>query len=145
MQAYNLCKFDPLVCNELGVLCYMKKDYDSAVAWLRRALEILSVARLTAVWQPTLVNLAHSYRKQQNYDLAIESYNQALGLKPYDHGTFTALGFTYHLQSKLELAIENYHKALGFKPDDATTTELLKDALEMHCIHCSDNDDPGLM
>lgn len=76
MQANSICSLDPLVCNELGVLFYQERDYESAVAWLRRALDLLTADRISPSWQPTVVNLGHVYRKQGLFDDAVRTYLQ---------------------------------------------------------------------
>lgn len=145
VQASEICKLDPLICNELGVLYYQKRDYETAAAWLRRAIDLLTVDRMAVSWQPVLVNLGHTFRKLELFDDAIATYNRALGLAPHDATTFSALAFTHHLMGDLMVAIETYHKALAYKADCSVTQDLLKDALREHCLHCCQNDDPGLM
>jgi anaphase-promoting complex subunit 6 len=108
-------------------------------------MDLLSLDRVSSSWQPTVVNLGHAYRKLEQYDRAVAAYQQALGLMPYDAGTFSALGFTYHLMGQLTKAIETYQKALGFRADCTLTQGLLKEALAEHCQFCSQHDDPGLM
>ena len=51
-----------------------------------------------AAWEPTVVNLAHTLRKQRRYDEARVAYERALGLAPGQPGTLAALGYTHHLQ-----------------------------------------------
>ena len=145
MQANSICKQDPLVCNELGVLFYHKKEYRQSLAWLRRALDILTIDRVSASWAPTIVNLGHVYRKLAMFDDAVETYGKALGLMPNDPCTLSALGFTHHMTGRLNQAIEMYHKAPAFKADCGFTTTLLATALKEHCEFCCQNDDPGLM
>ena len=48
MNALELCPTDPLVCNELGVFAYRSGDYSKAVAWLRRAQDLVPGGRPTA-------------------------------------------------------------------------------------------------
>ncbi|CAD7705302.1 unnamed protein product [Ostreobium quekettii] len=48
MNALDLCPTDPLVCNELGVFAYRSGDYSEAVAWLRRAQDLVPGGRATA-------------------------------------------------------------------------------------------------
>jgi anaphase-promoting complex subunit 6 len=145
VQASEICKLDPLICNELGVLYFSKRDYKVAAAWLRRAAALLTVDRMSPTWQPVLANLGHAHRKLGEYDEAITAFTRALGLAPHDAGTFAALALTHHLRGDLGTAIETYHRSLAFRPDCAVTQELLRDALQEHCTHCCLHDDPGLM
>ena len=100
MQASEICKLDPLICNELGVLYHAKGKHELAAAWLRRAASLLTVDRMTASWQPVLVNLGHALRKLEAFDEAVDTFSRALGLAPHDAGTFGALAYTYHLQAR---------------------------------------------
>lgn len=62
--AYNMCKTDPLLLNELGVVCFHKQHLQNAVEWFNRAL---AAARATgskeSAWVSTHANLGHAYRK----------------------------------------------------------------------------------
>lgn len=62
--AYNMCKQDPLLLNELGVVCFHKQHLQDAIKWFNRALE---VSRLTGseetAWIATHANLGHANRK----------------------------------------------------------------------------------
>lgn len=62
--AYSMCKFDPLLLNEVGVVCFHKQHLQTAVDWFLKTLE---VARLTgskeSAWSATHANLGHAYRK----------------------------------------------------------------------------------
>ncbi len=61
-----------------------------------------------------VVNVAHAYRKMNDFDNSIEWYERALSLAPKCASTHTALGFTYQLkgnfQTNMGEAIECYHK-----------------------------------
>lgn len=145
VQASSICKLDPLICNELGVLCYQKRDFRAAVAHLRRALALLALDRMSSTWQPVLSNLGHAYRKLARYDDAVAAFHQALGHAPGDAATLSALGLTHHLRGALTAAIATYHKALAFRADCGLTQDLLQTALSEHCALCCQTDDPGLM
>ena len=54
-----------------------------------------------AAWEPTVVNLGHTLRKQRHYGEARGAYERALGLAPGQPGTLAALGYTHHLQATL--------------------------------------------
>lgn len=145
MQASGICKLDPMICNELGVLYFNKRNFSAAATWLQRARTLLSSERVTASCQPVLSNLGHALRKLDRCDEAIEAYDAALGLVPCDAATLTALAFTHHLAGDLTKAIETYHTALAYRADCSLSQELLQQALHEHCRHCCQNDDPGLM
>ncbi|KAK9286485.1 hypothetical protein L1049_014883 [Liquidambar formosana] len=62
MQAKSICPSDPLVYNELGVVAYHMKEYQKAVLWFEKTLAHIP-SSLGEMWEPTVVNLAHAYRK----------------------------------------------------------------------------------
>ena len=125
-QARQVCSSDPLIFNEIGVVCYNEGKYESAIEAFRHAME-LSTDNMEAV----LVNLGHSYRKMQKFSEALECYQRALVLDPRNASTLVALGFTNHLQGNLDTAIEIYHKALSMKPNYSFASEMLSRALKM--------------
>ena len=135
-RALDLCPSDFLVHNELGALAYYDGDHVAATSHLERAISLIPQPYV-ARWEAILVNLAHSYRKLNNFDEAINWYEQALRLAPKSASIYTALGFTYQLkgnfQSRMEKAIECYHKALSLKPNDTFAQEMLTLALIDQC------------
>ncbi|KAH9779061.1 Anaphase-promoting complex subunit 6 [Citrus sinensis] len=84
---------------------------------------------LSEMWEPTVVNLAHAYRKLKIYHEAISCYERALTLLNRSLSTYAGLAYTYHLQDNFSAAITYYHKALWLKPDDQFCTEMLSLAL----------------
>ncbi|XP_010486605.1 PREDICTED: anaphase-promoting complex subunit 6-like isoform X2 [Camelina sativa] len=132
MQAKAICPSDPLVYNELGVVAYHMKEYGEAVRWFELTLSHIPSA-LTETWEPTVVNLAHAYRKQRKDHEAISYYEKALTLSTKSLSTYSGLAYTYHLQGKFSAAISYYHKALWLKPDDQFCTEMLNVALMDEC------------
>jgi anaphase-promoting complex subunit 6 len=135
-KSRGICPGDPLVHNELGVLAYRNKEYGRAVTHLRDAVA-LAPRPLTDEWEASVVNVAHAYRKMNDFDAAIEWYERALSLAPRCAGTHTALGFTHQLkgnfQTNMSEAIECYHRALSLRPDDSFAQEMLTLALIDQC------------
>ncbi|KAK3424501.1 hypothetical protein EUGRSUZ_F01248 [Eucalyptus grandis] len=132
MQAKTICPSDPLVYNELGVVSYHMKEYNKAVRWFEKTLAHIS-SSLSEMWEPTVVNLAHSYRKLKMYNEAILNYEKALALSTRSVCTYAGIAYTYHLQDNFTAAITYYHKALRLKPDDQFCTEMLSLALIDEC------------
>lgn len=64
--AYDMCQTDPLLLNELGVVCFAKQHLSKAVEWFNKALK---AAELTenkeSAWVATHANLGHAYRKMK--------------------------------------------------------------------------------
>ncbi|KAK7342791.1 hypothetical protein VNO80_25747 [Phaseolus coccineus] len=128
IQAKSTCPSDPLVYNELGVVAYHMKEYKKAVWWFEKTLALIPTA-LSEMWESTVVNLAHAYRKLKMYGEAISYYEKALALSTRSVSTYAGLAYTYHLQDDFTTAITYYHKALWLKPDDQFCTEMLSWAL----------------
>ncbi|XP_024922451.2 anaphase-promoting complex subunit 6 isoform X1 [Ziziphus jujuba] len=132
MQAKIICPSDPLVYNELGVVAYNMKEYSKSVWWFEKTLTHVP-SPLSEIWEPTVVNLAHAYRKLKMYQEAISYYDKALALSTKSVSTYAGLAYTYHLQDNFTAAITYYHKALWLKPDDQFCTEMLSLALLDEC------------
>ncbi|KAJ7948759.1 anaphase-promoting complex subunit 6 [Quillaja saponaria] len=128
LQAKAICPSDPLVSNELGVVAYHMKEYDKAVFWFEKTLAHIP-SSLSETWEPTVVNLAHAYRKLKMYPEAVSYYEKALALSTRSLSTYAGLAYTFHLQDNYTAAITYYHKALWLKPDDQFCTEMLSIAL----------------
>jgi tetratricopeptide (TPR) repeat protein len=105
-------------------------------------------------WEPTLFNLAQAYRRERQYDMAVQCLERALALKE-SANAYAALGFCLHLKSismgaearslsrgafrpgntpfvrnqVLHRAIEAYHQSLAKKPEDPFCGEMLQRAL----------------
>ncbi|KAH1127213.1 hypothetical protein GLYMA_06G228700v4 [Glycine max] len=127
-QAKSICSSDPLVYNELGVVAYHMEEYKKAVWWFEKTLALVPTT-LSEIWESTVVNLAHAYRKLKMYREAISYYEKALALSTRSVSTYAGLAYTYHLQDDFTTAIAYYHKALWLKPDDQFCTEMLSWAL----------------
>ncbi|KAH9728620.1 Anaphase-promoting complex subunit 6 [Citrus sinensis] len=108
-QAKTICPSDPLVYNELGVVAYHMKEYNKAVWWFEKTLAHIP-SSLSEMSEPTVVNLAHAYRKLKMYHEAISCYERALTLSNRSLSTYAGLAYTYHLQDNFSAAITYYHK-----------------------------------
>ncbi|PKI52766.1 hypothetical protein CRG98_026841, partial [Punica granatum] len=103
--------------------------YDKAVCWFEKTLAHIPSA-LSEIWEPTVVNLGHVYRKLKMFNEAIKTYEKALTLSTRSVSTYAGLAYTYHLQDNFAVAIDMYEKALWLKPDDKFCGEMLAIALE---------------
>ncbi|EFC50413.1 predicted protein, partial [Naegleria gruberi] len=137
-QALTICPTDPLVHNELGMICYKWKLYDEAKKHFEKALRLNprkdDYSSIVQMWEPILFNLANTYRKLKQYEPALINYKKCLSLQPKNASIYSAIGQTYHLQqysgsSNLHTAIEYYHKALALQPDHSFTATMLSKAL----------------
>jgi tetratricopeptide (TPR) repeat protein len=129
LRAYRRCPIDAAVAHELGSLALRQGQHTKAVEWLHKALTQFP-QEYPGMWEPTVVNLAHAFRKLRKFDLAIEMLHKALGACPTQPGTYSALAYTYHLKGNLSAAIENYHKTLGLRPSDDFCSTMLAAAVQ---------------
>ncbi|CAM9804153.1 unnamed protein product, partial [Phaeothamnion confervicola] len=127
--AQALCRSDPLVHNELGVLSFRQGNWQLAADRFNAAL---AMRRRLATWTTTRVNLGHCYRKLGRLAEAEREYRSAAMVSPGDAGTHAALGMALHMQgpSRLQEAIEQYHRALALRPDDTFAADMLAKALK---------------
>jgi len=64
--AWSMCVVDPLLANEMGVMCFWLGEFQKAVDYLNKALELVkSIQGSRAAWYNTYVNLGHAHRKLQ--------------------------------------------------------------------------------
>lgn len=129
--AYLLCKTDPLLLNELGVVAYNSADLAEAIDFFRSALEFSSrndadpdsLIRLRT-------NLAHSFRRQGLLDDALTVFEQVLRHGVKDVGIFTAKGLVLLEAGRTWDAVTVLHEALAVAPQDPMATDVLNRALE---------------
>lgn len=104
---------------ELGSILLDKKLYAQAAVYLKKALkEVSSEENENAV----LVHnaLGYAYFAQDQFDLAIRQYNEALKISP---GYVTALNNLAHAYERKQLmpqALETYEKSLVAEPKNQT-------------------------
>lgn len=115
---------------------YFVFSFDEAEEILRITLDMVTkIAHekeepVSIRWEPLINNLGHCCRKNEKYDESLKYHKQALGLKPQNSCTYTAIGFVYALKGNLENAVDYLHRSLSLKRDDIVTTALLKSCLE---------------
>jgi anaphase-promoting complex subunit 6 len=134
--AYNKCPNDPALMHEMGTLAYKNGQLEEAASVLERTVAMLDERTsggnigVEDLKEVSLVNLSHAYRKLSRYDLAIHALERALGIKPHQAGTHSAMAFIYQLTGQHNTAVEWYHKALSVKPEDSFATSMLEIALQ---------------
>ncbi|KAI8113112.1 hypothetical protein M9435_003118 [Picochlorum sp. BPE23] len=134
--AYNKCPNDPALMHEMGTLAYKNGQFEEAASVLERTVAMLDERTsggnigVEDLKEVSLVNLSHAYRKLSRYDLAIHALERALGIKPHQAGTHSAMAFIYQLTGQHNTAVEWYHKALSVKPEDSFATSMLEIALQ---------------
>lgn len=103
---------------ELGCIYLDKKIFSQAINLLQRALkaedlESTDVARIYNA-------LGYAYTAQEQYDLAIRQYKEALKLSPDYVTALNNLGFAYEKKQLTAQALEIYEQALKLAPNNAT-------------------------
>lgn len=129
--AYGLCKTDPLLLNEMGIVYYHQNRLDEAVKKFRKSLDIADT--IDSDPQASIIartNLGHSYRRQRKFQLALREFDTVLRDSGKDASIFCAKGLIYLDVGKPEEAIDVLHEALALNPQDPNATELLLKALD---------------
>lgn len=129
--AHNLCKTDPLLLNELGVVYYHMDLLDDAVVYFNKALIIaVEIDSDPGAWVSTRANLAHAYRRQREWVLALKEFDEVLRQGGRDAGVFCARGLVLLEMGRHLEAVCAFHEALAVGPQDPVATDLLSRALE---------------
>jgi len=130
--AYTMCENDPLVLNEMGVAYYQDSQFDSAIRTFELAISIadeLSSASSTTTLD-IKTNLAHAYRRNGQFPLALDAFSDVLRQGGKDAAIFSAKGLVLlELEEWFEATV-TLHEALALSPQDPVATELLQRALE---------------
>jgi len=118
---------------KLGVICFKNRDYPKALQYFHKVLELTKIddsnVNVSDIWEASLFNLGHCYRKLKQYSQAFEYYQRSLSVCPNNPSTYSALGYCHHLLDNVNVAIEYYHQGLSIK-EDTLTTELLNMAFK---------------
>lgn len=129
--AYGLCKTDPLLLNEMGVVMYHQNRLKEAASVFTEALKIADeIDSDPQAWLGARTNLAHTFRRLRLFKQALEEFDRVLRDGGKDAAIFTAKGLIYLDLGKPEEAVRLLHEALAIHPQDPIATELLNKALE---------------
>ncbi|KAF2179816.1 TPR-like protein [Zopfia rhizophila CBS 207.26] len=131
--AYDLCKTDPLLLNEMGVVYYHEDALKDAITMFSRALDIAKKNDSDKdAWLPTRTNLAHALRRNGQLKDALVAFDEVLRNGGKDAGVFTAKGLVLMEMSRYWDAVVALHEALAVAPQDPMATDLLNRALEVN-------------
>ncbi|KAF2746095.1 TPR-like protein [Sporormia fimetaria CBS 119925] len=129
--AYSLCKEDPLLLNELGVVYYHEDSLEHAINMFKHALEYAEANEADQdSWIPTRTNLAHALRRCGRLEEALATFDDVLRQGVKDVGVFTAKGLVLMEMGRGWDAVIVLHEALAVAPQDPLATDLLSKALE---------------
>ena len=129
--AHQLCQTDPLLLNEIGVVFYHLDAIPDAIQYFTRALAIAAdIGSDPRAFVATRANLAHAYRRQREWVLALSEFDEVLRQGGRDAGTFTAKGLVLLEMGRTWDAVCAFHEALAVRPQDPVATDLLSKALE---------------
>ena len=104
---------------ELGSLLLDKKLYAQAAVYLKKALKELTEEEAE---NAVLVHnaLGYTYFAQDQLDLAIRQYNEALKIRPDYVTALNNLGHSYERKQLMPQALETYEKSLATEPANET-------------------------
>ncbi|KAG5950169.1 hypothetical protein E4U53_005426 [Claviceps sorghi] len=129
--AYGLCKTDPLLLNEMGIVKYHQDRPKEAVQYFTAALDIAEeINSEPSAWLSAKTNLAHAYRRLRHFNKALDLFDEVLRLGGKDAAILSAKGLILMEQNRPEDAVAVLHQALAIHPQDSIATELLNKALE---------------
>lgn len=148
--AYALCSTDPLLLNELGVVFYHMDHLPEAITIFNNALTIAAeIESDPRAWIATRANLGHAYRRQKQWHLALQEFDEVLRQGGKDAAIFSAKGLVLLEMQRTWEAVCALHEALGVNPQDPIATDLLGRALEENAKRQgwghggADEDEPG--
>lgn len=104
---------------ELGGIYLDKRLFSQAVVQFQKALKAKD---LEGEENTALIynGLGYAHAAQEQYDIAIRQYKEALKLKPDYVVAFNNLGFAYEKKQLSAQALEAYESALALEPNNPT-------------------------
>jgi tetratricopeptide (TPR) repeat protein len=121
---------------ELGSLLLDKKLYTQAVLYLQQALKQIGDSE---VENAAVIHnaLGYAYFAQDQYDLAIRNYKEALKIAPNYVTALNNLGHSYERKQLMNQALEVYETALEAEPQNSTAKRRA-DSLRKRLVTTSD-------
>ncbi|KAF2272633.1 TPR-like protein [Westerdykella ornata] len=127
--AYELCKDDPLLLNEMGVVFYQEENFPAAIEHFQRAIAIAEQNEADHdALLPTRNNLAHALRQSGHLEEALDVFDEVLRHGDKDVAVFSAKGLVLLQLGRSWDAIVTLHEALAIDPQATLATDLLNKA-----------------
>jgi tetratricopeptide (TPR) repeat protein len=104
---------------ELGSILLDKRLYAQALAQFQKALKAKDLAddeNIALIYNA----LGYTYTAQEQFDLAIKQYKEALDRKPDYPTALNNLGFAYEKKQLTAQALETYEETLKIDPQNGT-------------------------
>ncbi|MFM6159384.1 MAG: tetratricopeptide repeat protein, partial [Sphaerospermopsis kisseleviana] len=103
---------------ELASIYSEKKVFTQAIPLFQKAIKAAEEEGEEDI-APVYNGLGYVYFSQEQYDLAIRQYKEALKLKPDYVTALNNLGHAYEKKKLMAQALEMYEAALKFSPNNA--------------------------
>ncbi|KAK9471953.1 uncharacterized protein V1510DRAFT_418854 [Dipodascopsis tothii] len=130
-SSYAICKTDPLLLNEMGVVLYHKNHLDRALDFFFEALKVAEeLDSDTKAWVPIKVNLGHAFRQLRRWPEAVANFEEVLRVAKHEPEVYSAVGLVNLQMGRTAEAVLNFQEALSLAPNDPVSWDLLKRALE---------------
>ncbi|KAK3900675.1 hypothetical protein C8A05DRAFT_35680 [Staphylotrichum tortipilum] len=134
-SAYSLCRTDPLLLNEMGIVLYHQDRLREAATFFTQALRVADDTRADPhAWLAARTNLAHAYRRLGLLDKALHEFDVVLRDGGKNAAVFCAKALILLDRGMPDDAAAVLHEALAVNPQDAVATELLNKALELSAM-----------
>ncbi|MBD2626675.1 tetratricopeptide repeat protein [Trichormus variabilis] len=104
---------------ELASIYSEKKVFTQAIPLFQKALKAAEEEGEDSI-APVYNGLGYVYFAQEQYDLAIRQYKEAIKLKPDYLSALNNLGHAYEKKKLPAQALEMYEETLKFSPNNAT-------------------------
>ncbi|GAA98873.1 uncharacterized protein L969DRAFT_88912 [Mixia osmundae IAM 14324] len=129
--AYAMCKDDPHLTNERGVLAYNKQRFTVAVELFEETLRLArDIQGPPSLWISTVLNLGHAHRMLNHHEQAASAFREVIQLDSQSSAAWASLGMVQLLLHQRDESIESLHIALSLNPADQVSQSLLKIALQ---------------
>lgn len=102
---------------ELGSIYLSKKLFTQAIAQFQQALKAEDIEQEENI-APIYNGLGYAYFGQEQYDLAIRNYKEALSIGPDYIAALNNLGHAYERKKLTAQALEAYEQALARAPNN---------------------------